>query len=67
MELRTLCVCVVCLFKRAARRLLGHVPAIHADGEVEIVLEIDHVFKKELVANLYDFIWTLMLWWTSPE
>ena len=54
-------------FKRAARRLLGHVPAIHADGEVEIVLDISHVFKKELVANLYDFIWTLMLWWTSPD
>jgi hypothetical protein len=53
-------------FKRAARRLLGHVPAIHADGEVEIVLDISHVFKKELVANLYDFLWTLVLWWTSP-
>jgi hypothetical protein len=54
-------------FKRAARRLLGHVPAIHADGEMEIVLDNSHMFKKDLVTNLYDFIWTLVFWWTSPE
>jgi hypothetical protein len=41
-------------FKRAAHKVFGHVPSIHADHEVEVVLEIDHVFKKASLIH-----WTL--------
>ncbi len=54
-------------FKRATHNLFGHVRAIHQDAPQEIVLEIDQVFKHDLVVKLYDFLWTLVLWWTSQS
>jgi len=54
-------------FKRTTHKIFGHVRAIHENEPNEVVLEIDGVFKSALVARLYDFLWTLVLWWTSSE
>lgn len=54
-------------YRRVTYNVLGHVRAVHENQDQEIVLKINKVFTSELVQALYDFLYSLVLWWTPSE